>query len=212
MNLEVETLLARMETIENELAAIRKDLELYLQTEFVEKKETENAPESNSLNENLENPSIKVDEIPHAESDNLPNNESNFSEPIQEEKQIASPAHPVTASPKGTEEKPIQPLEEIRNLNEKLQDQYKNSRLEKLASSPLDNLRVHITINLKIALIHRLYHGDLEAFRTDLDFFESCGDGSSALRHFDGQARLLGWDSEEETVVHWRNLVERRWK
>lgn len=97
------------------------------------------------------------------------------------------------------------------NLNEKWADQYKSSQVEKLANAAVEKIRSHITLNLKIALINRLYNGELDAFQQDLEWYEEAGH-EAANQRFEEVARQRNWDPEDEIVEQWRSLIQRRWK
>ncbi len=102
--------------------------------------------------------------------------------------------------------KPIKTTEE--NLNEKLAKVRKESTVEKLSHSKIEDLRKAINLNQSMAFTKAFFYGDNVQFSIFIDSLNTCGSLESANTIIQSQIDANKNEELYNSLVH---LAERRW-
>jgi hypothetical protein len=107
------------------------------------------------------------------------------------------------------------PVKEVDNnqvsVNEKIKQGSDKQRLgDKLQQTAIKDLRVAISINQRFLFINSLFDGRTEVFNEALEKIESAATGYAAKEIEKELVQRHGWDVEDKNVMHFSNLIERR--
>ena len=82
---------------------------------------------------------------------------------------------------------------------------------DSLNQSGIKDLKTHIGINKKFSFISNLFAGSNENYNDAINTLNNCLDGDQARSILGDIAEKNNWDVENETVVTFVDLVERRY-
>ncbi len=135
-----------------------------------------------------------------------------FSEPLEEEK-VEEEIKPIE---KPIEEKEIKgsindTFQSKNSLNDIFKSAQKKSLADKLKYSPITNLKSYININQKYVFVSKLFSGDNDKYNQEIERLNGCKDGDEARELLSNLSLQLNWDAENENVISFVELVERRY-
>lgn len=85
------------------------------------------------------------------------------------------------------------------------------SLADRLSQSSINDIKNHIDINKKFSYISKLFGGDNEAYNQNINVLNQCQDGDEARYLLEQLSNTYQWDVEDNTVVEFVQLVERRY-
>jgi hypothetical protein len=99
------------------------------------------------------------------------------------------------------------------SINDRLAtDRAKKSLADKLALTPLADIKKSISLNLKFQFINELFGGDAIAFEDAISRLNTALDGIAAMDILEKDlCPKQGWDEESKIYLDLRTLVERRY-
>ncbi|MGZ2370860.1 hypothetical protein ACXR6G_13845 [Ancylomarina sp. YFZ004] len=186
--------------LESRLASLNKDIEilkLNLDNQEIDCKSKSIESELNSDNgstftveeEKIPSTFIKASTIEEAK----PINETNH---IEEEIQVIKPIknNIETALP---------------TLNDKLQASRGNNLQEKIQKSKLVDIQSAIGVNDQFLFIRELFGNNSEDYRAAINYINSQDDCKEIISHF---IKTKQWNSEEDTVIQFFDLIKRKFE
>jgi hypothetical protein len=145
-----------------------------------------------------------------------------FSEPVTETPSVVEAIKedaPVVEEPIVT--KTIEPQDSSASLNDShsgsssLNDSFSENKSGSLADSfnksGISDLKTHIGINKKFSFISNLFAGSNENYNDAINTLNNCLDGDQARSILGDIAQKNNWNVEDDTVVTFVDLVERRY-
>ena len=99
------------------------------------------------------------------------------------------------------------------SINDKLSTGLpKRSLADKLALTPLPDIKKAISLNLKFQFINELFSGDAAAFEAAIFKLDTATDGKTAMTVLEHELlSARGWDVESKVFLDLHTLVERRY-
>jgi len=132
-------------------------------------------------------------------------------EVVESKTEVKVAAEPrVVAKPKaGYQEMPEGPA----SINDKLSTAMpKRSLADKLALTPVADMKKGISLNLKFQFINELFGGDTAAFEAAVQKLNSAADYKAAMQVLEHELlSARGWDVESKVFLDLHTLVERRY-
>ncbi len=133
-----------------------------------------------------------------------------FSEPVEEVKPTTQSE--VKKTEQQNQTKSInQKFEDNHSLNDVFKSAQKNSLADKLKYSPIKDLKSHININEKFSFINKLFNGSNDNYNSAIEKLNSFKIGDDARYYLNELSQQYNWDAEDDNVVTFVELVERRY-
>ncbi len=135
-----------------------------------------------------------------------------FGEPVEEEKTSTKKESIIKDNHQQTSPKSInETFEGNHSLNDVFKSAQQNSLADKLKFSPIKDLKSHININQKFSFISKLFNGDNDSYNAAIEKLNSFEIGDDARNYLNTLSQQQNWDAEDENVVTFVELVERRY-
>ena len=97
------------------------------------------------------------------------------------------------------------------SLNEVFKTTQKNSLADKLKYAPISDLKSHININQKFLFVSKLFNGDNEIYNQMIEKLNNQPSGDDARELLNELSVKNNWDVEDENVIDFVEIVERRY-
>ena len=81
---------------------------------------------------------------------------------------------------------------------------------KKLSKSPIADLKAHIGMNHKFTYIKELFNGKSDDYNLAIENLNESGSKAAAFSLLDNMKKAHKWDEENQTVINFSDLIERR--